>query len=53
MPRGVAGRDLPAGVLAQGGEFEACGETFGVALGGFAIDQQADALLEGQGTEIR
>jgi hypothetical protein len=28
-------------------------EPFGVALGGFAIDQQSDALLERQGVEIR
>src|SRR5260370_466937 len=39
--------------LAQRGELEAGGETFGVALGGFAIDQQSDALLERQGIEIR
>ena len=39
--------------LAQGGEFKAGRETFGVALGGFAIDQQSDALLERQGSEIR
>jgi hypothetical protein len=38
--------------LAQRGELEAGGETFGVALGGFAIDQQSDALLERQGIEI-
>ncbi|MGY4281747.1 hypothetical protein ACVWXO_000967 [Bradyrhizobium sp. LM2.7] len=46
-------RQLLLEVLAQGGEFEACGETFGVALGGFAIDQQSDALLERQAIEIR
>src|SRR6202140_1111245 len=39
--------------LAQRGELEAGRETFGVALGGFAIDQQSDALLERQGVEIR
>ena len=39
--------------LAQRGELEARRETFGVALGGFAIDQQSDALLERQGVEIR
>jgi hypothetical protein len=39
--------------LAQGGEFEAGRETFGVALGGFAIAQQSDALLERQGIKIR
>ena len=39
--------------LAQRGELEARRETFGVALGGFAIDQQSDALLERQGIEIR
>ncbi|WP_354126748.1 hypothetical protein [Bradyrhizobium sp. RT9b] len=36
-------------ILAQGGEFE----TFGVALGGFAIDEQGDAPPERQGIEIR
>jgi hypothetical protein len=41
------------GALAQRGELEAGRETFGVALGGFAIDQQSDALLERQGVEIR
>jgi hypothetical protein len=39
--------------LAQRGEFETGRETFGVALGCFAIDQQSDALLERQGVEIR
>ena len=39
--------------LAQRGKLEAGRETFGVALGGFAIDQQSDALLERQGVEIR
>ena len=39
--------------LAQRGELEAGRETLGVALGGFAIDQQSDALLERQGIEIR
>src|SRR5664280_2520404 len=39
--------------LAQRGELEAGRETFGVALGGFAIDQQPDAFLERQGIEIR
>jgi hypothetical protein len=39
--------------LAQRGELETRRETFGVALGGFAIDQQSDALLERQGIEIR
>src|SRR5664280_180900 len=39
--------------LAQRGELEAGRETFGVALGGFAIDQQPDALLERQSIEIR
>ena len=38
--------------LAQRGELEAGRETFGIALGGFAIDQQSDALLERQGIEI-
>ncbi|MGY3372010.1 hypothetical protein ACVWZL_009135 [Bradyrhizobium sp. GM2.4] len=28
-------------------------ETFGVALGGFAIDEKPDALLERQGVEVR
>jgi hypothetical protein len=37
--------------LAQCSELEACRETFGVALGGFAIDQQSDALLERQGID--
>jgi hypothetical protein len=39
--------------LAQRGELEAGRKTFGIALGGFAIDQQSDALLERQGIEIR
>src|SRR5271168_2041667 len=39
--------------LAQRGELEAGRETFSVALGGFAINQQSDALLERQGVEIR
>src|ERR1700682_3514482 len=39
--------------LAQRGELEAGPETFGVALGGFAIDQQSDALLERHRLEIR
>jgi hypothetical protein len=39
--------------LAQRGKLEAGRETFCVALGGFAIDQQANALLERQGIEIR
>jgi hypothetical protein len=39
--------------LAQRGELEAGRETFGVALGCFAIDQQSDALLERQCVEIR
>ena len=39
--------------LAQRGELEAGRETFGVALGGFAIDEKPDALLERQGVEIR
>lgn len=39
--------------LAQRGKFEARGETFGVALGGFAIDQESDTFLERQGIEIR
>ncbi len=42
-----------ARALAQRGELETRRETFGVALGGFAIDQQSDALLERQGIEIR
>lgn len=39
--------------LAQRRELEARRETFGVALGGFAINQQSDAFLERQGFEIR
>ena len=39
--------------LAQRGELEAGRETFGVALGCFAIDKKPDALLERQGIEIR
>jgi hypothetical protein len=39
--------------LPQRGELEAGRETFRVAFGGFAIDQQSDALLERQGIEIR
>ena len=42
-----------AGALAQGCELEARRETFGVALGGFAIDKESDAFLERQGIEIR
>jgi hypothetical protein len=38
--------------LAQRGEFEARGETFGVALGGLAIDQESDTFLERQDIEI-
>ena len=40
-------------VLAQGGELEPGRETFGVALGCFAIDEKSEALLERQGIEIR
>ena len=40
-------------VLTQRGELEAGRETFGVALGGLAIDKKSDALLERQGIEIR
>jgi hypothetical protein len=39
--------------LAQRGELEAGRETFGVALGGFAVDEEPDALLERQGVEVR
>ena len=39
--------------LAQRGELEAGRETFGVALGGFAIDEEPDALFERQGVEVR
>jgi hypothetical protein len=54
MPRGVRqSACVEACALAQRGELEAGRETFGVALGGFAIDQQSDALLERQGVEIR
>src|SRR4029078_1965535 len=38
--------------LAQRGELEAGRETFGVSFGGFAIDQQSDAFLERQGTDV-
>lgn len=41
------------GALTQRGEFEARGESFGVALGGFTIDKKPDALLERQRLEIR
>jgi hypothetical protein len=34
------------GALPQGRELEACGDALGVAVGGFAIDHQAEALLE-------
>ena len=43
---------LDAGVLAQGSELQAGGETLGVALGGLAIDEQSKALLEREGVEI-
>ena len=39
-------------VLAQAGELEACGDAAGVAVGGFAIGHDADALLEGQGEDV-
>ena len=39
--------------LAQRSELEAGCETLGVAFGGFAIDEKADAFLERQGIEIR
>ena len=44
---------LDTGVLAQGGELETGCHALGVALGGFAIGHDADALLEGQGGEVR
>ena len=34
------------GVLAQRGELEPCGEALGVALGGLAVDHEAEPLLE-------
>ena len=40
-------------VLAQRGKLEARCEAFGVAFGGFAIDEKSEALLERQGIEIR
>src|SRR5258708_811675 len=39
--------------LGRRGELEAGGETFWVALGGFAVAPQSDALLERQGIAIR
>src|SRR5664280_823133 len=42
-----------ARILAQRGELEAGRETFGVALGCFAIDEKSEALRERQGIEIR
>lgn len=38
---------LDAGGMAQGGELQPGGEAAGVPLGGFAVDEQAEALLEG------
>src|ERR1700681_1449720 len=46
IPRGVRKSTSSTHALAQRGELEAGRETLGVALGGFAIDQQSDALLE-------
>jgi hypothetical protein len=43
---------LDAGVLTQGGELEAGGHALGVALGGFAISHDADALFEAEGGEV-
>lgn len=39
---------LDAGGLAQRGELQAGDEAAGVALVGFAVDEEAEALLEGQ-----
>ena len=43
---------LDDGVLAQRGELEPRGEALVVALGGFAVDQQPEALLERQSVEV-
>lgn len=40
-----------ARALAQRGEYEARREPFCIALGGFSINQQPDALFEGQSIE--
>ncbi|MEY9238380.1 hypothetical protein ABIF68_005995 [Bradyrhizobium japonicum] len=51
-PRGAQIDVLDASSLAQCGDLEARGEPPGVAFGGFAVDQQADAIFERQGFEI-
>ena len=43
---------LDDSVLPQGGELEAGGEALGVALGGLAIDHQAEPLLKGEGGDV-
>ena len=43
---------LDDGVLPQGGELEARGEALGVALCGFAIDHEAEPLLEREGGDV-
>ncbi len=39
---------LDAGSLSQGGELESSDQTLGVPFGGFAIDQQAEAVLKAE-----
>jgi hypothetical protein len=53
MPRGVRKSTSSTHALWRSAANEAGRETFGVALGGFAIDEKPDALLERQSIEIR
>ena len=39
---------LDAGVLAQGGELEPCGQLLAVTFSGLAVDQQTETLFEGE-----
>lgn len=38
-----------AGRLSQGSELEPSGQPLGIALGGFTVDQQSEAILEAEG----
>src|SRR5579863_3240008 len=41
------------GTLSKGSELQSSGHALGIALGGFTIDHDADALLEGQSSQVR
>jgi len=46
--RGAQVDIFDTGILAQGGELEPRGQFLGVTLSGLAVDQQAEALFEGE-----